>query len=166
MDYKSHINNIPNYPKEGINFKDLQPIYRDRTMYSSLIDDMFKRCSPAVIPDYWIGIEARGFILAGALAARFGGGVITVRKLGKLPPPTIDIPYGLEYGTDVLSISKEIQYLGATCIIVDDVYATGGTMNAAKVLCESIGLKVLDTVCAINLGLVVSDVKSVIFYNN
>ena len=102
--------------------------------------------------DYWVGIESRGFIFASALARETNGGFKMIRKPGKLPNQDnlISLQYDLEYGSDTIEMEKG----KGNVIIVDDVYATGGTMQAAKELCIEAGYKVLDTVCLLDIGLV------------
>ena len=114
------------------------------------------------IPDYWIGIESRGFIFASALSMHYGGGLVLCRKKGKLPPPKIALDYQLEYGTDTL----EIKPGQGNAVIVDDVLATGGTMNAAEQLASNAGYTVTDKLVLINLKFLNSDtsVKSIIEY--
>jgi len=112
-------------------------------------------------PDYWVGIDARGFIFASALAS-INGGLIMCRKKGKLPPPTISQEYSLEYGTDTL----EIQPGKGTVVIVDDVYATGGTMNAVEQLCQKAGYTVIGKLVLIDLLFLhePNNIKSLIQY--
>jgi adenine phosphoribosyltransferase len=112
-------------------------------------------------PQYWVGIDSRGFIFASALANTFGG-LIMCRKKGKLPPPIISQEYSLEYGTDTL----EIQPGSGTVVIVDDVYATGGTMNAVEQLCQKAGYTVIDKLVLIDLKFLhePTNIKSLIQY--
>ena len=131
------------------------------------------------VPDYWLGIDARGFIFASALATYFGGGIIMCRKRGKLPPPTIDSKYTTEYSDDELSIKKALRRdngdgtftdNGNRVVIVDDVLATGGTILNANKLCQEAGYDVLGLTTLINLKYVPRvnnfdlNVKSVITY--
>ena len=103
--WKSYIKEVDDFPKEGISFKDISPLLGDEQAFRSsvvcmgdLTDSAFNK------PDVWIGIDARGFLFAGALATYFGGGVVMCRKKGKLPPPTIDETYNTEYSYDFISI--------------------------------------------------------------
>ena len=107
------------------------------------------------IPDYWIGIDARGFIFASALSMIHGGGVVMCRKSGKLPPPTIDVQYNTEYSTDYISIKKGI----GNVAIVDDVLATGGTLMAVNEVCEKAGYNVIDNLVLIDLKYVPRVIK-------
>ena len=96
MNYKDYITEVPDFPIKGISFKDISPLLADQQMFISCIKDMGKLIEDH-LPDYWIGIDARGFIFASALAIHFGGGVIMCRKKGKLPPPNKSCFYQLEY---------------------------------------------------------------------
>jgi len=153
MKYKEYIKNVSDFPKEGISFKDISPLLSDREIFKSVINKM--AYSVTEPPDYWIGIDARGFIFASALSMVRGGGMIMCRKVGKLPPPTESYSYQLEYGEDTL----EIQPGNGSVVIVDDVYATGGTMEAVEKLCEKAGYKVIDKLCLIDLLYLHDDIK-------
>jgi len=151
--YKKFITEVSDFPKEGISFKDISPLLSDREIFKSVINKM--AYSVTEPPDYWIGIDARGFIFASALSMVRGGGMIMCRKVGKLPPPTESYSYQLEYGEDTL----EIQPGSGKVVIVDDVYATGGTMEAVEKLCEKAGYKVIDKLCLIDLLYLHDDIK-------
>ena len=113
-------------------------------------------------PKYWVGIESRGFIFASSIAALDNSGFIMCRKKGKLPPPIISQEYNLEYGSDIL----EIQPGGGDVVIVDDVYATGGTMDAVEKLCTQAGYNVIDKLVLIDLKYLhaSNNIKSLIQY--
>ena len=133
---KSKIRDVPNYPKEGIIFKDITPLLRDAKAFSVCIDEM-----AALVPndtDYIIGVEARGFILGGAIAYRKGIGFVPARKKGKLPHKTMSRDYGLEYGTASLEIHVDAIEAGKKVVIVDDLLATGGTALATAELIRSL----------------------------
>ena len=103
MSYKEYITEVPDFPKDGISFKDISPLLADEQTFRSAIVEMGGVYYNDVgIPDYWVGIDARGFIFASALATYFGGGFIMARKKGKLPPPTIDVQYNTEYSMDYI----------------------------------------------------------------
>ena len=141
---KKYITNVPDFPKPGILFRDISPLLKS-AWFPYAIKNMGKLVPS---PDYWVGIDSRGFIFASALSGIFGNGMIMCRKKGKLPPPIISQSFSLEYGEDIL----EIQPGYGTVVIVDDVYATGGTMNAAEQLCLKAGYEVLDKLVLINLN--------------
>ena len=136
LNLQDFVQDIPGWPKENIVFKDIAPLLKDHNAFSDAINKMHP---PIERVDYWVGIESRGFMFAGALAQKFGGGMIMMRKKGKLPPPIVTHNYGLEYGTDTLEINKGT----GNVVIVDDVLATGGTLKAANTLCEQAGYTVL-----------------------
>lgn len=126
---------VPDYPKPGILFKDITPILKDPLAFTSAINAM----RPTDKIDAIIGIEARGFIFAAALALNMQLPFVPVRKPGKLPRPTYSITYQLEYGTDSLHIHQDALNPGARYLIVDDVLATGGTAIAAADLLTTHG---------------------------
>ena len=163
MNYKDYIQNIPDFPMEGIQYKDIQPLLANTVAFESAIKDMGDLVE---IPNYWVGIESRGFIFASALAFHFGGGVRMIRKKGKLPNgKLLSVSYGLEYGKDELEIAYIPEHDLGSCVIVDDVLATGGTINAAENLCRMVGLNVTDKLCLLDIGLYDGyDVKSLIQY--
>lgn len=158
MDFKKYINEIPDFPKPGVSFKDISPLLKS-SWFPYVIHNMVGLVE---YPNYWVGIDSRGFIFASALASSNGGGLILCRKKGKLPPPTISQTYSLEYGEDTL----EIQPGKGTVVIVDDVYATGGTMNAAEELCKKAGYEVIDKLVLIDLKFLhnPTNIKSLIQY--
>ena len=157
MNWKEYINEVPDFPKPGVSFKDISPLLKS-IRFSEAISEM-KKLVPN--PQYWVGIDSRGFIFASALSNTFGG-LIMCRKKGKLPPPVISQEYSLEYGTDTL----EIQPGNGTVVIVDDVYATGGTMNAVEQLCQKAGYTVIDKLVLIDLKFLhePTNIKSLIQY--
>tara|TARA_B100000925_G_scaffold223941_1_gene172516 strand:- start:927 stop:1424 length:498 start_codon:yes stop_codon:yes gene_type:complete len=163
MNYKDYIDNIPDFPIEGIQYKDIQPLLADTVAFESAIKEMGDLVE---IPNYWVGIESRGFLFASALAFHFGGGVRMVRKKGKLPNNRLlSVSYGLEYGKDELEMAYIPQHDAGSCVIVDDVLATGGTITAAENLCRMVGLEVTDKLCFMDIGLYDGyDVKSLVQY--
>jgi adenine phosphoribosyltransferase len=146
---RPYIREIPDFPKPGILFRDISPLLRDHLaltldhMSALLTESEWERV------DAIAGIEARGFILAAALATRQRKGFVPIRKAGKLPPPVVQESYDLEYGSGTL----EAQPGSGTLLIVDDVLATGGTINAAATLAVSAGYKVAGLTCLIDLNL-------------
>ena len=161
--YKTFIKEYPNFPVNGVNFKDISPLLADQQMFLEVIVDMGRRVRN---PDYWVGIDSRGYIFASALALHFGGGVICARKEGKTPGEFVSKTYDLEYGTATL----ELQPGEGEVVIVDDVLATGGTLQAAHDLAEIAGYKVVGNLVLVDLKYVPRvdnfnlDVRSVIQY--
>ena len=138
---KGFIRDIPDFPKEGIVFKDITPLLADEKAFTYTVDAIahhFKRDEIDIV----LGIEARGFIVAAPLAYRFNAGFIPVRKRGKLPAEVETQEYQLEYGVDHLEIHKDAIDSGDRILIVDDVLATGGTARATAMLAERCGGKV------------------------
>ncbi len=156
---KTHIKDIPDFPKKGITFKDIQPLLSNPTLFNHAIISLGRLTKPC---DYWVGIESRGFIFASALSMKHRAGLKLIRKPGKLPPPIISKSYDLEYGSDTIEMCPG----KGTVVIVDDVYATGGTMNAAVELCEEAGYTVIDKLTLIDLTFLhgETNVKSLIKY--
>lgn len=144
--FESHIRNIPDFPKQGIIFKDITPLLQER--FSEVIEAMSQGIDWSQV-DYVVGIESRGFILGAAMAQLKGKGFIPMRKKGKLPPPVIAESYALEYGTDTLEMIKEEK--PGRVVLVDDVLATGGTLRAAATLCAKNKLEVKAMSLLINL---------------
>mgnify|MGYP003683849641 CR=1 FL=1 len=144
--YEELIDDIPDFPKKGVIFKDFSPLLKEEL--DAVIMDMGADINWDEV-DVVIGIESRGFILGAALALRFGKGFLPIRKKGKLPPPVIGEEYTLEYGTDTLEMrTNEIP---TNVVIVDDVLATGGTLRATLNLCEKNNYRVKAVSMLINL---------------
>lgn len=138
---KASIRDIPNFPKEGILFRDITPVLQDASLFSSVIDAFAEEMAKHEI-DLIIGIESRGFIFSPALAYKMKKGFVPVRKKGKLPCETKQVSYSLEYGEAILEIHKDALEPGARVVIIDDLLATGGTAHAAAQLVEALGGKV------------------------
>ena len=129
-DLKSYIREIPNWPKKGVNFKDITPLLIDSKAFRKTINEMAKPFLKRKI-DLIVGIDARGFILASALAYKLKTGLTIIRKEGKLPHKTIKKKYTLEYGSNTIEMHKDSIKPKQNILIVDDVLATGGTMKAS-----------------------------------
>ena len=132
----SLIRDIPDYPKPGVLFKDITPLLADSQAFSAVLDAI---ASHATGVDYIAGIEARGFIIASALAQKTGKGFIPIRKKGKLPSKVYSRSYGLEYGEDELEIHQDAFPPGSRVLLIDDVLATGGTIRASLELIAEVG---------------------------
>lgn len=126
---KSAIRDVPDFPKKDIIFKDITPLLSDSALFQKAIDTLRDRYKDKKI-DRVVGVEARGFIFASALAYALGSGVVMVRKPGKLPYKTYQKTYSLEYGEDSIEIHQDAFKAGQRIVIIDDVLATGGTLNA------------------------------------
>lgn len=150
MDLKSLVRTIPNYPKEGIMFRDITTLIKSSEGFSATIDTFYERYKDLHI-DAIAGIEARGFILGAALAYKMGKGFIPIRKKGKLPGETISQEYQLEYGTDTLEIHLDSIDKSGRILLMDDLLATGGTALAAIKLIETIGAEVVECAFVIDL---------------
>jgi len=162
--YKEHIGKISNFPIDGITYRDIQPLLANPTVFMDAIKDMGNLLETK--PDYWIALESRGFLFASALSMLFGGGVRLIRKKGKLGNNQLmSVDYGLEYGKDSFEMAYLPQFDLGKVVIVDDVYATGGTMKAAEGLCEKLGYEVSDKLCLMDIGIVKDhDVKCLVTY--
>ena len=163
VDIIKYIDDVPDFPKEGILFRDIQPLLADSEAFYDAIYALGELVDMNEV-DYFVGIESRGFIFASALASINLKGFKMIRKEGKLPN-TNDVlhavEYDLEYGKDMI----EMKPGKGKVVIVDDVYATGGTMFASELLCEMAGYTVIDKICLIDIGIKKDhDVKCLITY--
>jgi adenine phosphoribosyltransferase len=140
-DLKKMIREVPDFPKKGILFYDITTLLKDKTGFRKTIDALTDQIRP-MKPDAVLGIEARGFIFAPALAYNLGAGFVPVRKPNKLPAAAERISYELEYGMDTLEIHKDSVKPGMQVVIADDLLATGGTALATIRLVEKLGGKV------------------------
>ena len=147
---KALVRDIPDFPQEGVLFKDITPLLADPLAFSTVIDLIVVHFGRGNV-DKVVGIEARGFILASPVAYHFGAGFVPVRKVDKLPWETEAAEYELEYGTATLEIHRDAVAAGERVLIVDDVLATGGTSRATAELVERIGGKVIGISCLIEL---------------
>lgn len=148
---REKIRDIPDFPRQGIIFKDITTLLKDAHGFSRVIDELASKYSGKQI-DYVVAIESRGFIFGAPLAYRLGVGFIPIRKKGKLPGPTERMEYDLEYGTDVMEIHKDAIEPGKRVLVVDDLLATGGTISAAMKLIEKVGGKIVGTAFVIELS--------------
>ncbi|MBN2009931.1 adenine phosphoribosyltransferase [candidate division KSB1 bacterium] len=135
---KALIRTVPDFPKAGIGFKDITTLIKNGDAFAAAIDEMANQFDPDRV-DLIMGIEARGFIFASAMAYKWNKGFIPVRKPGKLPAQTKRLEYDLEYGTDALEIHKDAIQPGQRVLVIDDLLATGGTVAAACQLVEQLG---------------------------
>lgn len=142
QDLKSKVRAIPNWPKKGIIFRDITPVLEDKKLFRHLINQLAKPYLKKKI-DMIVGIDARGFILAAALAYKLKTGLGIVRKKGKLPYKTIKKSYSLEYASNVLEMHQDTIKPGQKVLLVDDLLATGGTMRAAVDLVKELGGKIV-----------------------
>src|SRR5262245_10966667 len=140
-DLKKMIREVPDFPKKGILFYDITTLLKDKTGFKKVIDNLTDHVRP-LKPDAVLGIEARGFIFAPALAYNLGAGFVPIRKPKKLPAETERISYELEYGMDTLEMHKDAIKPGMRVVIADDLLATGGTALASVRLVEKLGGKV------------------------
>jgi adenine phosphoribosyltransferase len=149
---KQQIRTIPNFPIEGIMFRDITPLLNSGEYLNKVTEMFFDICKHNNwVPDAIVGPEARGFIFGPLLAATLGVGFIPVRKPGKLPSTTIQVEYSLEYGSNILEMHDDIINPGLRVIIIDDLLATGGTVEACKKLCELQGAEVIGSLFVIEL---------------
>jgi adenine phosphoribosyltransferase len=151
QDLKKLIRSVKNYPKKGVVFRDITTLLKDGKAFKKAVDLLYKKYQGKKI-DLVVAVESRGFILGGALANRLGVGFVPVRKFGKLPADRIEQKYDLEYGTDSLEIHKDAVKKGEKVLIVDDLLATGGTLQAACKLVEKLGGKVVGILVLIELS--------------
>ena len=138
LDLRERIRDVPDFPREGILFKDVMPLIADPEYFADSIRQLAEWSRPRE-PDLILGAEARGFIFGGALAFELGAGFIAARKPGKLPWETVEATYELEYGTDSLHVHRDAVKPEARVIVLDDVLATGGTAKAKCEIVEELG---------------------------
>lgn len=138
---KSLIREVPDFPKKGILFYDITTLLKDKTGFATLIDKLSEYYVAKKV-DLVLGMEARGFIFAPALAYRLNAGFVPVRKPGKLPAECVKYDYALEYGSNTLEVHKDAIQPGQRVLIVDDLLATGGTAEATAKLAEKLGARI------------------------
>jgi adenine phosphoribosyltransferase len=150
-DIERAIRNIPDFPKPGIQFKDITPVLADARLFSGSIDLLTARFKPGQV-DAVVGIDARGFIFAAAAAVKLQAGFVPVRKKGKLPYQTHEQQYDLEYGTATVAVHVDALKPGNRVLLIDDLLATGGTAAAAAALVKRLGANILEIAFLIELG--------------
>jgi adenine phosphoribosyltransferase len=150
MDLASHIRTIPDYPKPGILFRDITTLLGDARAFRRAVDELVQPYAGEKI-DKIAGIEARGFILGGAVAHQLSAGFVPIRKKGKLPHATLSVAYSLEYGVDEMEIHTDGVVKGERVLLVDDLIATGGTAEGAVKLLRSAGAEVVAAAFVIDL---------------
>lgn len=161
MNLTSYIKDVPDFPKQGILYRDIQPLLADPQAFEDAIHQMVDLIDMDDV-EYFVGIESRGFIFATAMAWICNKGFKLIRKQGKLPSDDLQtITYETEYSTDTIQMQKG----WGNVIIVDDVLATGGTIKAAEQLATDAGYQVIDSLCLIDIGILKNhDIKCVISY--
>src|SRR5580692_3331491 len=137
------IRNIPDFPKPGIQFKDITPLLADARLFAGSIDLLTEGFKPGSV-DAVVGIDARGFIFAAAAALKLQAGFVPVRKKGKLPFKTHEVDYALEYGSATVAMHTDALKPGARVLLVDDLLATGGTAAAAAALVKKLGAQIVE----------------------
>ena len=138
VDLKAKIRDVPDFPQQGVVFRDIMPLLADAEALRQTIEEL-AAWAKTKEPDLILGAEARGFILGAAIAYEIGCGFVAARRPGKLPPETVSATYALEYGQNALELHPEMIGRGARVLIHDDVLATGGTVEAIGGLVESLG---------------------------
>lgn len=149
MDLKSKIRVIEDFPKKGISFKDITTLIKDKDALKEAIDRLCDFIDDDI--DIIVGPESRGFIFGTAVAYKLGAGFVPVRKPGKLPGETVSYTYDLEYGTDTIEIHKDAIKKGDKVVIVDDLIATGGTLEASAKAIEMIGGEIVSIIALMEL---------------
>jgi adenine phosphoribosyltransferase len=147
---QSSIRNVPDFPQPGVQFKDITPLLADHRLFAGAIDLMTQGFNPGEV-DAVVGIDARGFIFAAAAAVKLRAGFVPVRKKGKLPYRTHEQTYDLEYGSNTIAIHIDAVQPGSRVLLIDDLLATGGTAEAAALLLERIGARILQVSFLIEL---------------
>jgi adenine phosphoribosyltransferase len=150
MDFKQHIRAIPDFPKPGILFYDISTLLAHPQAWQAMVEELAVAIRP-YRPELLVGIESRGFLVAAPLAYALGSGFAMVRKKGKLPGRTVRHSYDLEYGTDTIEMQEDAISTGQRVIVLDDLIATGGTMQAAIELVQQQGGTVAAAACIIEL---------------
>jgi adenine phosphoribosyltransferase len=170
VDLERYIREIPDFPRPGIGFKDVTPLLADARALDAAVGALAEQVAGHDV-DMVVGAEARGFLLGPALARQLGAGFILARKPGKLPHPTVQASYDLEYGTDTLEVHSDALAAGARVVVHDDLLATGGTASAVCDLVEQLEGEVVSCVFLVELAflegrarLAPRDVSSLVVY--
>src|SRR5262245_51573197 len=150
-DIERAIRNVADFPKAGIQFKDITPVLADARLFAGAIDLLTDSVQPGSV-DAVVGIDARGFIFAAAAAMKLGAGFVPVRKKGKLPYHTHEQEYELEYGTATVAVHVDALHPGSRVLLIDDLLATGGTAAAAAALVKKLGAEILEISFLIELS--------------
>ncbi len=150
QEIKSSIRTIPDYPKPGVMFRDITTLLGNARVFRRVVDELVEPWTTAKV-NCVAGIEARGFILGGAVAHQLAAGFVPIRKKGKLPHTTVRVAYSLEYGLDEMEMHRDAVSAGERIIVVDDLIATGGTAEGAVRLLRSIGAEILAACFIIDL---------------
>lgn len=145
------IRNVPDFPRPGIQFKDITPVLASPRLFSGSIDLLTRNFKPGMV-DAVVGIDARGFIFAAAAAVKLHAGFVPVRKKGKLPYKTHEQSYDLEYGKNTIAIHVDALHAGNRVLLIDDLLATGGTAAAAAELVKKVGGEILEISFLIELS--------------
>jgi adenine phosphoribosyltransferase len=151
MDFKEHIRAIPDFPKPGILFYDISTLLAHPQAWRAMVEQLAAAVRP-LRPELFVGIESRGFLVAAPLAYALGSGFAMVRKKGKLPGKTVRFTYDLEYGSDTIEVQEDAISPGQRVVVLDDLIATGGTMQAAIELVQQRGGTVAGAACIIELA--------------
>ena len=151
MDLQQFIRDIPDFPKVGIVFKDITPLLKNKTGLSEAVEAMSAPWTNERI-DAVLAVEARGYLLGTPVALRLGAGFVPARKPGKLPYETVSVDYDLEYGSDTIEMHRDGVEAGQRVLIVDDILATGGTLEAAIRMVEGVGAEVAGLSVLAELG--------------
>jgi adenine phosphoribosyltransferase len=169
-DIEQAIRNVPDFPKPGIQFKDITPVLADARLFAGSIELLTEKFKPGEV-DAVVGIDARGFIFAAAAATKLHAGFVPVRKKGKLPYKTIEQDYALEYGHATVAMHTDALKPGARVLLIDDLLATGGTSAAAVGLMKKLGAQILEVTFLIELKflngrekLMGSPIRSIVVY--
>ena len=147
----SAIRDVPDFPKPGILFKDITPVLADPLLFSACVSRLTGEFTPGSV-DAVVGIDARGFIFASAVALKLGAGFVPIRKRGKLPFKTHEQEYDLEYGSNVVAVHVDALQCGCRVLLIDDLLATGGTAAAAVALLQKLRAEILEVTFFIELS--------------